>query len=205
MRALFSWLRRTLAFSTTRSAWNERAAAFGLLAVGIGGWWLSRDWLIEGRVLLLGLWLAVTCLLLRAEIIHLLGPVFSFEILRGSRRRVHASRVIYTTLLLASVVYIYLLDSNRYVVAEVKRQSEAANTIFQTFFGIQMLLVAVLTPVMVAGCISEEKERRTLEFVLATDLRGREIVLGKLAARLAGMFLLVLAGLPVFSFLQFLG
>src|SRR5262249_38273620 len=43
------------------------------------------------------------------------------------------------------------------------------------------------------------------EFILATDLRNREIVLGKLSARLANLGLLLMAGLPVLSFLQFLG
>src|SRR5262249_54563592 len=72
-------------------------------------------------------------------------------------------------------------------------------------WGIQHLLVSVLTPLMVAGALSEEKERRTLEFMLATDLRSREIILGKLAGRLANMTLFLLAGLPILSFLQLLG
>ena len=33
----------------------------------------------------------------------------------------------------------------------------------------------MLTPAYVAGAISEEKDRKTLEFLLATDLRNREI------------------------------
>src|SRR5438094_417338 len=61
------------------------------------------------------------------------------------------------------------------------------------------------TAAYTAGAISEEKEHRTLEYLLATDLRNREIVLGKLASRLANLALLVVAGLPVLSLLQFLG
>jgi ABC-type transport system involved in multi-copper enzyme maturation permease subunit len=57
----------------------------------------------------------------------------------------------------------------------------------------------------VAGAVAEEKENKTLEFLLATDLRNREIVLSKLAARLANVTLIVLAGLPVLSAVQFLG
>src|SRR5262249_7761917 len=63
----------------------------------------------------------------------------------------------------------------------------------------------LVTPVMVAGAIADEKERRTLEFLLATDLRGREIVLGKLAARVASVLLVLLTGVPVLALLQFFG
>src|ERR671934_254324 len=54
-------------------------------------------------------------------------------------------------------------------------QAEMAATFFLAFFGIQMAIVGLVTPMMVAGAIADEKERRTLEFLLATDLRGREI------------------------------
>src|SRR5262245_39826726 len=62
-----------------------------------------------------------------------------------------------------------------------------------------------LTPAYTAGAIAEEKDRKTLEFLLATDLRDREIVLSKLAARLANLGLIVLTGLPILSLTQFLG
>src|SRR5262249_7488302 len=51
----------------------------------------------------------------------------------------------------------------------------------------------------------DEKERKTLEFLLATDLGNREIVLGKLVARLANLTMLVLVGLPILSLIQFFG
>ncbi len=204
MKAAFAWLRRQFAFSNSRSAWKERAALFGLIAAGGVGWWFSRDMPLDGRLVLLGLWLVFACLLMRAEIIHFLGPVFFFEILRGSRQRAHWKRVLYAVLLFASIAYIdYIQKDHAYDM--LRRQSEMARMFFLTFFLIQMLLVMVLTPVVVAGCIAEEKERRTLEFVLATDLRSSEIVFGKLAARVAGMLLLMLAGLPILSFLQFFG
>ena len=57
----------------------------------------------------------------------------------------------------------------------------------------------------VAGSIAEEKDRKTLEFLLATDLRNREIILSKLGARLANLLLFILTGLPILSILQFLG
>jgi ABC-type transport system involved in multi-copper enzyme maturation permease subunit len=62
-----------------------------------------------------------------------------------------------------------------------------------------------LTPAYVAGAIADEKERKTLEFMLATDLSNHEIVLSKLLSRLANLTLFLLTGLPILSILQFLG
>ncbi len=89
--------------------------------------------------------------------------------------------------------------------SRIQFQSELANKLIWSYFAIQFLAVGLVTPVMTAGAIADEKERRTLEFILATDLRSREIVLGKLAARLANMLLFLIAGLPVLAVLQFLG
>jgi ABC-type transport system involved in multi-copper enzyme maturation permease subunit len=56
-----------------------------------------------------------------------------------------------------------------------------------------------------AVAIAAEKDRRTLDFLLATRLSNAEIVLGKLAACLATFFTSVAAGLPVLLLLHLLG
>src|SRR5262249_49386495 len=66
-------------------------------------------------------------------------------------------------------------------------------------------LIGFLTPAYTAGAIAEEKDRKTLEFLLATDLRNREIVLSKLTARYANLTLLLLTALPILSIMQFMG
>ena len=63
----------------------------------------------------------------------------------------------------------------------------------------------MLTPAYVATAITEEKEGKTLEFLLATDLGSREIVLGKLLARVANIVLVILAGLPILGLLELSG
>ena len=80
-----------------------------------------------------------------------------------------------------------------------------AASFFYLFMVVQFVTIALLTPAYTAGAIAEEKERKTLEFLLATDLRNREIVLGKLAARVFNLTLLILVGLPILCFLQLLG
>src|SRR5207302_11017958 len=78
-------------------------------------------------------------------------------------------------------------------------------TFFSSFTVVQLIAVFLLTPSYVAGSIAEEKERKTLEFLLATDLRNREIVLSKFSSRLCNMLLFILTGLPILSALQFMG
>src|SRR5207248_7583874 len=80
-----------------------------------------------------------------------------------------------------------------------------AEACFSAFMVVQLLAVVLLTPAYTAGAIAEEKDRKRLEFLLATDLSSREIVLSKLTACLANLTLLVLAGLPVISLMQLLG
>ena len=56
-----------------------------------------------------------------------------------------------------------------------------------------------------ARCIAEEKERRTLDFLLTTRLGNAEIILGKLAARMVVFVTTAAAGLPVILLLNRLG
>ena len=65
--------------------------------------------------------------------------------------------------------------------------------------------MVLLTPAYTAGAIADEKQKKTIQFLLVTDLRNHEIVLGKLGSRMAHLGLLLLAGLPVLGVMQFLG
>src|SRR4029077_7632938 len=83
--------------------------------------------------------------------------------------------------------------------------SRFAEYMFFTFMIVQLVLTVILTPADVAGAIAEEKGGKTRALLLPTDLQNREIVLSKLVARIANLLLIVLAGLPVLSFVQFFG
>jgi ABC-type transport system involved in multi-copper enzyme maturation permease subunit len=88
---------------------------------------------------------------------------------------------------------------------KVKESARFAELFFCVFMVVQLSLVALLTPAYVAGAIADEKDRKTLEFMLATDLLNHEIVLSKLLSRLANLTLFLLTGLPILSVLQFIG
>ena len=108
-------------------------------------------------------------------------------------------------LLLLFLWFVLLQYSERTYLEYGNRMAAMAEAFFTTFMTVQFVLAVFLTPAYVASAITEEKERKTLEFLLATDLASREIVLGKLASRLGNLGLLLLAGLPVLSAVQFLG
>jgi ABC-type Na+ efflux pump permease subunit len=147
-------------------------------------------------------------LLLRRGWLRLFGPMLFYELVRVARRRRYFYfRCLYVLLLSLMLGWVYLIwyldtSTGRMRSNEMARFAEA---FFYTFMSVQFIVMVVLTPAYTAGAIAEEKERRTLEFVLATDLRNREIVLSKLLSRMANITLLMLAGLPILSFLQFLG
>jgi ABC-type transport system involved in multi-copper enzyme maturation permease subunit len=152
---------------------------------------------------------AVTAVLLRRAWLRLLGPVLLYDLVRLSRdRRYFLYRTLYAgflTFLLFWIYLVWLLDTTDDGRISSNNLAGFASWFTYLFLSIQFMAVVILTPAYTGGVIAEEKEKRTLEFLLATDLRNREIVLGKLIARLANLLLIGLTGLPVLSLMQFLG
>jgi len=140
------------------------------------------------------------------------GPVFTFEMLTMARRRGHyVLRGLYGALLLALICQTYLPFSHagddRFRNGEMSIQEAAGlgRAFFQTFAVTQALIVLLITPALVAGVIADERQRKTLHYLLASRLTGAEIVLGKLFARGAAVGTFVAAGLPVVAILSLVG
>ena len=128
-------------------------------------------------------------------------------------------RILYVVciLLLLGMMYASWLESLRYSYGPQGRIYQNTSNIqplsmarfayqfFLVFVMFQYGVAAFLTPAYVAGTIADEKERKTLEFLLATDLQPREIIFGKVAARVTNLIMYVLAGLPIIAFLQLFG
>ena len=68
-----------------------------------------------------------------------------------------------------------------------------------TFFMVQLTLVLLLTPIFVAGSVFEERETRSGEVLLTTDLTRREVFYGKFLARVVQVMMVVAAGMPVLA------
>jgi ABC-type transport system involved in multi-copper enzyme maturation permease subunit len=189
--------------------WRERFVGAAFLGAGVGLWLAGgRLTAAQQAVLWAALLLALALVVVRGWL-PLLGPVFGCDLVRTTRRgRYAALRAVYAVALLLFIIATYraqpALDSNPWG-AGTGGMARFAETFCYTFLAVQFLAVAALTPAYVAGAIAEEKDRKTLEFLLATDLRDREIVLGKVASRVANLGLFVLTGLPVLSLTQLWG
>jgi ABC-type Na+ efflux pump permease subunit len=142
--------------------------------------------------------------------------VLFYDLVRTARRGRHILfRLLYAVVLIGLLSLHYAEHVGRrggllwqdWRVPQAQRQEVLRfnESFFQGFMLVQFAVIVLLTPGVTAGSIAEEKDRKTLEFLLTTGLRGHEIVLGKLLSRLAYVILLVLTGLPVLSFLQLLG
>ncbi len=70
--------------------------------------------------------------------------------------------------------------------------------IFRALGWILFTFVAAVMPALTAGSISGERERRTLDLILATRMKPADIVLGKLASAMAVVLVMLLSSLPVF-------
>jgi ABC-type transport system involved in multi-copper enzyme maturation permease subunit len=197
------WLRRTAAWAGSRQTWAGALGGTALVAGAAALVWFSDSLPVLVQAALWAVYVAAAVLLERWLL--LFGPVFFYDMVRSARRgRYILLRCAYACLLLLVLFWVFT-TAFRYHDNSLQTMSQLAESYFESIMLVQLLAVLLLTPVYVAGAIADEKERRTLEYLLATDLRNREIVLSKLAARLANLSLLILTGLPILSAVQFLG
>jgi ABC-type transport system involved in multi-copper enzyme maturation permease subunit len=139
------------------------------------------------------------------------GPVFNIELLTTARRaRYYAIRLGYGLLLLffiwQNAPWHYTRPS-RWNGGQMSIQEMAvfSAATFRNFVYIQAAAILFLTPALVAGVVAEEKQRKTLHYLLASRLTSREIILGKLGARLLHVMTFLTIGLPVMSLLSLFG
>lgn len=209
-QSLATWTRQHLVFSNSRQAWEDRAALLVLILGGGALLFFASGLPLSRQVLLWGFLLAVLAVLMRRGWLKVFGPVLIYDVIRSSRRtRYFFMRFLYTCGLGLLICYFYYVFWLRIESMEgkptIKEQALFAEIFFYTFMWVQFLAVVLLTPAYTAGAIADEKEKKTLEFLLATDLHNREIVLGKWLARVGNLTLLLLAGIPVLAMNLFLG
>lgn len=138
----------------------------------------------------------------------MVGPVLYLDMLLASRRgRSYIFRWIYAAWLVLQIMYLFFTYMTRNLfLRDVADPVATVGGWFVEVFVIQQLIFLVLiTPTFVAGAITDEKSRGTLQYLLTTDLTSWQIVVGKLIGRSAQVLLLLLTGLPPLCFLGALG
>lgn len=136
----------------------------------------------------------------------MLGPIFNREALTVPRHvRHYRARVFYlgTLWVLALTAWQAAFGWGQLI-----SQADLAyfgSQLFQILSYSQLALVLFFAALIAAGAVAQEKDRRTLVLLLVTDLKHREIVLGKLLGSLLQIGVLVTASVPVMSVLLLLG
>ena len=135
------------------------------------------------------------------------GPVFTFEMMTAARRgRFYSIRAFYATVLLLILWTIFSgWASTSDGEVPIRMMPWFGLSAFGAIAVGQEILVLILTPALVAGAIADEKRRKTLHYLLASQLTGPEIVLGKLLVRMLYMGVLLGVSFPVMSLLVLMG
>ena len=197
--------RRHVGWSNSRQSWQERIAFVCWLACAIGVWWFWAALSLTQEVVLSAVLLLALVILMRRGWIKLFGPVLVYDMVRTARRpRYRIIRTVYGLISLFGLLWVYWSFSYEGSVP-IRRMPEFAETFFFFFMVVQFAFVALLTPAYTAAAIADEKERHTLDFILATDVRNHEIVLSKFMSRLGNVTLLILTGLPALSLMELIG
>ena len=136
----------------------------------------------------------------------LAGPIFSRETLTSPRQLKHF--LIRSGYVAALLVLMFTAGQATFGYQQVRNVGDIArfgSWIFLIFSVVQLSLVLFFALLFAAGTVAQEKDRQTLILLLMTDLRDRELVLGKLFSSLLLVAVLLGASIPVFFFVHFLG
>lgn len=82
---------------------------------------------------------------------------------------------------------------------------EQSKWVFLVLTVVQVLMISFIVPILTSGSISQEREKQTLDILLSTSLRPVQIIIGKLVTSISQVLLLLVASLPIFSFLYLFG
>ncbi|HEY1064865.1 MAG TPA: hypothetical protein VGE52_02090, partial [Pirellulales bacterium] len=131
-----------------------------------------------------------------------MSPTFWLEAMTAARRgRLYWIRFLYGSLLFIVLVTCLPRAGGLDTDLTVQRDHGArfGSTFFNAFAWVQTAGVLLICPAIFAGAVAGNRERGVLDHTLVTDLSSREIVFGKLAARLLEVFNFLLVAVPILA------
>lgn len=172
---------------------------------------------------------AIASLVFRRALGWVLGPIFIFETTRLARKGL--TFWLRTAMAGGMLVLLYIVAPNdvsmhldrvraEYFEAELEpdffgnppdlavmrfTMQRFASEFSNAFLVVMGVIVMLATPLYMASAISEEKEKRSIEFLFATQATSYELVMGKFAARWMILFTILLTSLPILSLTQIWG
>src|SRR6185369_4814428 len=129
-----------------------------------------------------------------------MGPVFIYEWVTAARRwQMYALRSLFVAALLFAVMLVWVknVEPSTQFGPDRKAYEKMGEALFYAFVGTQLAVILLAAPAATAGTVCLDKARGNLLHLLVTDLTSREIIVGKLCARLIPTLGLVLSSVPV--------
>ena len=100
-------------------------------------------------------------------------------------------------LALVALLNMYSMLAQIRVTAEIQYSSFLDLYLFMAV--LEFVMLVFIMPAITAGSISGERERQTLDLMLSTKMAPIQIILGKLAASLSTMVLLIISSFPILA------
>jgi hypothetical protein len=136
----------------------------------------------------------------------LIGPVFNREAVIAPRRvSFYAARTVFVGILfvLAATAWQLLVGSQR--IENIGDLAWFGATAFHILAPLQLAVAMPFSALLVASAVALEKDRKTIDLLLMTNLSNAELVLGKLFAGLLTVVVVVVAAWPLLMILSLLG
>lgn len=134
------------------------------------------------------------------------GPIFEAErVVRARRWQGYATRSGFVLALLGGLLLVRWQHAELAGPMSVRELAAIGGSLHYALTLLQLIAVLVIAPASTAGAICLDRASGTLLHIFATDLTGREVVLGKLAARLLPIWMLLACALPVAALATMLG
>ncbi|MAT70747.1 MAG: hypothetical protein CMJ58_14625 [Planctomycetaceae bacterium] len=136
----------------------------------------------------------------------LVGPVFTREVTTTPRSwRLYFSRALYVAALFGLVLTAWLILIGAQPVRSLDDLARFGAVAFALVAPVQLAVAMGFAALLTAAAVAQEKDRKTLDLLLMTNLNNSELVLGKLLASMLQVIVFVTAGIPLLMLLVLLG
>ena len=128
-----------------------------------------------------------------------MNPVYRQETMAGAR----SFKLPLVILIFNSILALVALLDMYSMISQVRQTAEIQYSSFLSLYvfaaSVEFVMLLFLIPAMTAGSISGERERRTLMLLLTTQMTAKDVVIGKLAANLSTILLMIVSSFPILA------
>ncbi len=136
----------------------------------------------------------------------LIGPVFNREVTAAPRSwRLYLLRAGYVAALFGLILTAWLILIGSQQVRGLGDLARFGSAVFALLAPLQLAMAIAFSALLTAAAVAQEKDRRTLDLLLMTNLSNFELVLGKLMASMLNVLVLIVAATALLMSITLLG